>query len=285
MLATMRQKYWVIGGRDLARNTYHRCVKCFRIKPTLIQQSTGDLPSSRVTPARPFSICGVDYCGPVFLKSPVRNRPPTKAYIAIFVCFATRAVHIELISDLSTPAFLSALRRFVARRGRIQELHSDNGTAFKGAANSMHRIYEMLKTNNNDREMISNWCAEQEIQWKFIPPRAPHFGGLWEAAVKSCKHHLLRETGHTSLAQEDMITLLVQIEMCLNSRPLTPIPTDSTDLEVLTPGHFLVGSNLQAVPEANITETPDNRLDHWERTQKQFQRIWARWYPEYLAQL
>ncbi|XP_062534775.1 uncharacterized protein LOC134203952, partial [Armigeres subalbatus] len=240
MLSTLRQKYWILGGRDLTRSTYHQCVKCFRTKPQLIQQSTADLPTSRVTPARPFSISGVDYCGPVFLKSPVRNRSPTKAYIAIFVCFSTRAVHIELVSDLSTPAFLSALRRFVARRGRICELHSDNGTAFKGAANVLHRIYEMLKLNDSDRESITNWCAEQEIQWKFIPPRAPHFGGLWEAAVKSCKHHLLREIGQTSISWEDMTTLLAQIEMCLNSRPLTPLPTDPADLKYLPQAIFLL---------------------------------------------
>ncbi|XP_058840879.1 uncharacterized protein LOC131696352 [Topomyia yanbarensis] len=279
MLSTIRQKYWIVGARNLVRRTYHRCIKCFRQKPILVQQATADLPTSRVTPARPFSISGVDYCGPVFLKSPVRNRSPTKAYIAIFVCFVTKAVHIELVSDLSTPAFIAALRRFVARRGRICELHSDNGTAFKGAANKLHRIYEMLKSIDGDRIQILNWCGENEIQWKFIPPRAPHFGGLWEAAVKSAKHHLLREIGHVSISQEDMLTLLAQIEMCLNSRPLTPIPTAPIDLEALTPGHFLVGSNLQAIPEMSLVTTSDNRLDHWQRTQKLFHRIWARWYP------
>lgn len=285
MLATIRQRYWITGARDLIRHTYHQCIRCFRIKPILVRQTTADLPRSRVIPARPFSISGVDYCGPVLLKSPVRNRAPIKAYIAIFVCFSTRAVHIELVSDLSTSAFLSALRRFVARRGRIQEIHSDNGTAFKGAANSLHRIYEMLKLNNADRENVFRWCADQEIIWRFIPPRAPHFGGLWEAAVKSCKYHLLREISNTSLTIEDMMTLLAQIEMCLNSRPLIPIPTDPDDIEVLTPGHFLVGSNLQAVPEVNIVDIPENRLDHWQRTQQLLQRIWNRWYPEYLAQL
>ncbi|XP_062557949.1 uncharacterized protein LOC134222816 [Armigeres subalbatus] len=133
MLSTLRQKYWILGGRDLTRSTYHQCVKCFRTKPQLIQQSTADLPTSRVTPARPFSISGVDYCGP-------------------------------------------------------------------GAANVLHRIYEMLKLNDSDRESITNWYAEQEIQWKFIPPCAPYSGGLWEAAVKSCKHHLLREIGQTSIS-------------------------------------------------------------------------------------
>ncbi|XP_052567192.1 uncharacterized protein LOC128093655 [Culex pipiens pallens] len=285
MLATIRQKFWIIGGRNLVRQTYHLCKECFQNKPTLVKQSIADLPTSRVTPTRPFAVSGVDYCGPFYIKSPIRNRAPTKAYVAIFVCFATRAVHIELVSDLSTQAFLSALRRFVARRGRPKEIHSDNGTAFKGASNELRKVYSMLKTDQESRKSILDYSAANEITWHFIPPRAPHFGGLWEAAVKSAKHHLLREIGNTNVSYEDMSTLLTQIEMCLNSRPLVPIPSDPSDLEVLTPGHFLVGTNLQAVEELNLADVPDNRLSHWELTQKRFQRIWSRWYPEYLQQL
>ncbi|XP_058817789.1 uncharacterized protein LOC131681097 [Topomyia yanbarensis] len=285
LLATLRQKFWILGGRNLVKSVFHRCHTCFRSKPTLVQQSTADLPASRVSPTRPFSVCGVDYCGPFYLKSAVRNRGPTKVYVDIFVCFSTKAVHIELVSDLSTPAFLAALRRLVARRGKVVELHSDNATAFKGASNALNRIYRMLKVDESDRNQIFDWCSDNEIRWKFIPPRAPHFGGLWEAAVKSAKTHLLKAIGNVNVAYEDMLTLLAQIEMCLNSRPLTPMPDDPSDLEVLTPGHFLVGSNLQAVPEADLKETPDNRLDHWELTQKRFQTIWSRWYPEYLQQL
>ncbi|XP_062712876.1 uncharacterized protein LOC134289997 [Aedes albopictus] len=282
MLATIRQKFWIIGGRNLVHRTYHQCHTCFRSKPVLVQQSIADLLSSRVTPTRPFAVCGIDYCGPVYIKSPVRNRAPKKAYIAIFVCFATRAVHIELVSDLSTQAFLAALRRFVARRGRMREIHSDNGTAFKGAANELRRIYEMLKSNEDDWKRVLDWCAENEIVWRFIPPRAPHFGGLWEAAVKSAKNHLLREIGSVNVCYEDMCTLLAQIEMCLNFRPLVPLPTEPSDLEVLTPGHFLIGTSLQAIPEHNLCDVPDNRLTHFEVTQKRFQRIWSRWVPEYL---
>ncbi|XP_055623139.1 uncharacterized protein LOC129766590 [Toxorhynchites rutilus septentrionalis] len=186
---------------------------------------------------------------------------------------------------MSTPAFMAALRRFVARRGKMKEIHSDNGTAFKGAANELHRLYPMLKSNQTERKQILDWCAENEIIWRFIPPRAPHFGGLWEAAVKSAKHHLLREIGNVNVGYEDMCTLLAQIEMCLNSRPLVPIPTDPSDLEVLTPGHFLIGASFQAVPENNLCDIPDNRLTHFELAQKRFQRIWSRWAPEYLQQL
>ncbi|XP_058810933.1 uncharacterized protein LOC131675805 [Topomyia yanbarensis] len=261
-------------------------------KPTLVQQTTADLPASRVSPTRPFSVCGVDLCGPFYLKSAVRNRGPTKVYVAIFGCFSTKAVHIELVSaarnagvDRSTPAFLAALRRLVARRGKVVELHSDNATFFKGASNALNRIYRMLKVDESDRNQIFDWCSDNEICWKFIPPRAPHFGGLWEVAVKSAKTHLLKAIGNVNVAYEDMLTLLAQIEMCLNSRPLTPMPDDPSNREVLTPGHFLIGSNLQAVPEVDLKETPDNRLDHWEVTQKRFQIIWSRWYSEYLQQL
>ncbi|XP_058448882.1 uncharacterized protein LOC131428842 [Malaya genurostris] len=167
----------------------------------------------------------------------------------------------------------------------MSEIHSDNGTAFKGASNELHRIHQMLKTDQGERKQILDWCTENEIAWRFIPPHAPHFGGLWEAAVKSAKHHLLREIGNVHVSYEDMTTLLVQIEICWNSRPLTAIPSDPSDLKALTPGYFLVGTNLQSVPETSLSEVPDNRLSHWQLTQKRVQRIWARWYPEYLQQL
>ncbi|XP_035918786.1 uncharacterized protein LOC118517032 [Anopheles stephensi] len=285
MLATIRQKFWLIGGRNLAKSVYHRCHTCFRNKPTLVKQAVADLPKSRVTPTRPFAVSGVDYCGPFLLKSTVRNRSPTKAYIAIFVCFATRAVHIELVSDLTSTAFLSALRRFVARRGKVAELHSDNATTFKGAAHELHRIYRMLKIDEGDRRAIFDWCAENELVWKFIPPRAPHFGGLWEAAVKSAKRHLLKTIGVRSVTQENMLTLLAQVELCLNSRPLIPISDEPTDLEALTPGHFLIGSSMQHVPQVDLSKISPNRLKEYQLVQRQMQEIWARWYPEYLQQL
>ncbi|XP_062539087.1 uncharacterized protein LOC134207379 [Armigeres subalbatus] len=174
LLATLRQKFWILGGRNLVKFVFHQCHTCFRSKPTLVQQSTADLPVSRVSPTRPFSVCGVDYCGPFYVKSAVRTRGPTKVYVAVFVCFSTKAVHIELVSDLSTPAFLAALRRLVARRGRIVELNSDNATTFKGASHALNRVYRMLKTEAADRNQIFDRCSGNEITWKFIPPRAPH---------------------------------------------------------------------------------------------------------------
>lgn len=284
MINTMQLRFWIVGARNVAKRTVFNCVKCTRCRPKLIQQPMADLPEQRVRQARPFSISGVDYAGPIMVKGTHRRAVPTKGYISIFVCFVTKAVHIELVSNLSSSAFLAALRRFVARRGHVTELHSDNGTNFRGANNKLRELYKLLNSDTHQDEVVG-WCAERDMKWKFTPPAAPHFGGLWEAAVKSMKFHLKRVLGTGHLTFEDLSTLLAEIEACLNSRPITAISEDPNDMEALTPGHFLVGNHLQTVPEVDIADVPTNRLNHWRLIQKHMQHIWNRWHREYLSTL
>ncbi|XP_062557644.1 uncharacterized protein LOC134222513 [Armigeres subalbatus] len=283
MLSILRLRFWPLGGRSVIRNIVHRCQKCFRCKPTSVQQFMGDLPAARVTISRPFSETGVDYFGPIYLR-PVPRRATVKAYVAVFVCLCTKAVHLELVSDLSTDRFLQALRRFVARRGRCNNIYSDNGTNFVGARNQMQDLLKLLK-NNHHNEVVARECSKDGIQWHFIPPSAPHFGGLWEAAVRSTKHHLLRVVGDSPVSPEDFTTLLAQVEACLNSRPLTPLSNDPNDLEPLTPAHFLIGSSLQSIPEPDLSGLPINRLNVLQLTQRRLQDFWKRWRREYLCQL
>lgn len=284
MITSIRQRFWILGAKTLVKRVYHQCVRCFRCKPKEIVQLMAPLPASRVNEARPFAISGVDYCGPVMIKPYHRRASPTKAFVAVFICFATRAVHLELVSDLSTAAFIAALRRFVSRRGVISEISSDNGTNFKGASNELQQLYDLLETSKH-QEAVTNWAAERRIKWKFIPPRAPHFGGLWEAAVRSMKYHLVRVLGTNAASYEDMTTLLAEIEACLNSRPLTELSANPMDMEALTPGHFLIGSHLQYISEIDLKEIPENRLNHWRVTQQRLQHFWSRWNREYLQQL
>lgn len=119
----------------------------------------------------------------------------------------------------------------------------------------------------------------------FNPPISPHFGGLWEAGVKSIKYHLKRIIGESTLTFEEITTVLSQIEACLNSRPLSPMTSDSTDLEVLTPGHFLIGSSMLLPPEACLLSTIANRLQRWKLTQKMVQDFWKIWSTEYISRL
>ncbi|KAL6432033.1 hypothetical protein ACFW04_007459 [Cataglyphis niger] len=207
----------------------------------------GDLPRLRVTPARPFLRTGVDYAGPIQLRTTKgRGHRSYKAFIAVFVCLSTKAVHLEVVSDYSADAFLAALRRFTARRGLCRSLQSDCGTNFVGADAQLRAFFT---ASNPAQRRIADQLANDRIQWRFNPPSAPHFGGLWEAAVKSLKHHLRRVLGESTLTYEEMSTLLAQIEACMNSRPLQALSDDPDDLAALTPGHFLVGTALNALPE------------------------------------
>lgn len=243
----------------------------------------GELPAPRVTVSRPFSQTGVDYCGPFYVR-PAPRRPVVKMYVALFICLCTKAVHLELVSDLSTDRFLQALRRFTARRGKCKDLYSDNGTNFVGARNKLNEMFELVNKKEY-KEKVSKYCLDEGMQWHFNPPSAPHFGGLWEAAVRSAKNHLLKVVGETPLSPEDFTTLLVQVEGCLNSRPLTPMSDDPDDLEPLTPAHFLIGSSLQALPDPDLETIPANRLNHLQLMQKMLQDFWKRWRREYLCQL
>ena len=159
----------------------------------------GDLPKGRLSLERPFLIAGVDYCGPFFIKEKRhRNRKKVKIFVAIFVCFATKAVHIEPVSDLTTEAFLATLNRFFSRRGLSSDLYSDNATNFVGAKNEIADIQRLLSSDKHN-ERVKQTLIDNRIAWHAIPPRSPHFGGLWEAAVKSFKQHLLRIVGNALL--------------------------------------------------------------------------------------
>ncbi|CAG9129851.1 unnamed protein product [Plutella xylostella] len=191
-----------------------------------------------------------------------------------------KAVHIELVTELTKEAFMAALSRFIARRGRPQNIHSDQGTSFVGASNELQRF---LKDTSDD---ISGQLADDGIKFNFIPPYTPHFGGLWEAAVKSVKFHLRRVLGLAHLTYEEMSTCLSQIEAILNSRPLTPLPSDpSNDFTALTPAHFLIGRSLMSVPHPQVTDANIKLLPRYQRVEQIRQHFWNRFSNEYLSLL
>jgi hypothetical protein len=230
----------------------------------------------RLQPARPFIKTGIDYAGPIYLKTGIsRSKQRVKAYIALFISFATKAIHIELVGDLTTESFLNALKRFISRRGHVAEIYSDNATNFTGASRELKLLLNSPKCQN----LISQEMNNVNIRWHFIPPRSPHFGGLWESGIKSIKYHLKRVTGDTSVTYEEMYTLLTRVEACLNSRP------DPTDFSVLTPAHFLIGEPMTAPLEPNLEELKTNRLSRWQRIEQLRQQFWRRWIREYIPQL
>ncbi|XP_063913270.1 uncharacterized protein LOC135129931 [Zophobas morio] len=284
-LSALRQKYWPIAARATVRGVIFNCLKCYRVKPIVYQHLMSNLPKSRVTPSRPFSISGVDYAGPFLIKNGYgRTTKTVKVYIVIFVCFSTKAVHIEMVCGCSSLTFLNTLKRFIARRGKPSHLYSDNGTNFVGSNRHLHELKTLFESSEF-RSSVIDILSIQNIQWHFIPPHSPHMGGIWEAAVKTAKGHLKRVIGKTLLNFDEMSTLLAMIESCMNSRPLTPLSNDPNDLNALTPGHFLIGAPLIAAPEPNLVDVPCNRLTRYQLVEQLRQHFWQRWSREYLHTL
>ncbi|XP_055522477.1 uncharacterized protein LOC129716668 [Wyeomyia smithii] len=280
----LRQQFLLINARSTIRKVLRGCVTCFRMQPTTIDQQMGDLPSYRVTSAPAFERVGLDFAGPIYVKQPGRKATSIKGYICVFVCMVTKAMHLEAVDNLSADSFLASFQRFVSRRGFPKEVFSDNGTNFIGARSALRDLYLLFKEEATQNK-IFEYCQAKQIDWRTIPPNAPHFGGLWEAGVKSVKTVLKKVYQFTPLTLFGLSTLLCQIEAILNPRPLYSLSSDPMEPEVLTPGHFIINRPLLAISELSLMHLPTNRLSHWQRIQQLREHFWKRWSKEYVTEL
>lgn len=281
----IQNQFWIISGRSVVRNRVHKCVKCFRYSPRSLQPFMGDLPPSRLRQVKAFSTCGVDYAGPIPIRlSTLRKARVGKAYLCLFVCFSTKAIHLELATDLTSNTFLAALRRFIARRGSVEVIYSDNGTNFHGAKRQLDHWSVLARDQSFDKSAQA-FLSEQGIKWQFLPPASPFMGGLHEAGIKSTKRLLLKAIGDQALTFEELYTFVVQVEAILNSRPLTPISSDPNDLQALTPGHFLLQEAPSAIVEPHPPTLTISHHKRWKLIQQMVSSFWARWHLEYLGTL
>ncbi|XP_066583760.1 uncharacterized protein [Prorops nasuta] len=252
----IRQRFWIPDGKNQVRKIVRSCVRCRRFSAKTIDYKMADLPTSRVEVSNPFHHTGIDFFGPMFIKEKkYRNQKRIKVYGCVFICMTTKAVHIEIVSDLSSDVFIAALRRFAGRRGVPANIYTDNGTNFN------------------------------KINWHFNPPLSPHFGGIWEAAVKSFKYHYKRIVGDQLFTLEELNTFTIEIEAILNSRPLCPISSDPNDPIALTPAHLLIGRPLNMLPESDDFPMINKGMNVWRVIQKIKVDFWKRWQIEYLNEL
>lgn len=274
----MRNKYWIIQSRRVIRSVVFQCLRCCRYKQETARQLMADIPKYRLEPTPAFYHCGVDYAGPIEIK--VSRNVKQSAYIAVFVCMVYKAVHLEAVSGLDSESFIAALNRLIhLRAGAIHHMYSDNGRNFVGANRIIREARELWLDTN-----VQKHLQDSNIEWHFNPPKAPHQGGLWEAAVKSMKKHLKRVVGAQLLNYEQLATVLAKISACLNSRPITPMSSDPSDFQTLTPGHFLTGQQILGPYETLLKEIPMNRLTAWQRVQKMQHDFWDRWSKEYVSE-
>lgn len=281
-LRKLRDTFWIIHARTQVKKLVHKCVTCFRDRKQLMGQKMADLPYFRTEQARPFAFVGCDYAGFFQLKTSARrNAPLTKAYIALFVCLTTKALHLEVVCDLSTAEFIMAFENFIARRGIPQALYTDNGTNFIGGSNEIKKQFDLMFSQSN---ALTNLLAKTNIEFKRIPARAPHMGGIWERAVGSVKYHLRKVLKDTKLNARQFDHVLKQIEACLNSRPLWAITGEKDDIDVLTPSHFFNFQAINTLPRPDISHISLNRLDQYQYLYRLYCDFWRSWSSEYLHQ-
>lgn len=270
----IRQQYWILGLRNSVRMIVRNCQFCKLVRGKPVQPPMGDLPEARLAHSkRPFTFVGLDYFGPLLITIGRRNE---KRWIALFTCMTTRAIHLEVVHSLSTDAAIMCLRRFIARRGTPSQILSDNGTAFVGANRLLRELYG---------EAVTEYVANNKIEWKFIPPSAPFMGGAWERLVKSVKTALRVTLRDRKPSDEVLATLLAEAEALVNSRPLTHISPDPADPEALTPFHFILGSSSGRSIPAQLNETDLCSRSGWRRAIRLADHFWKRWVREYLPSL
>ncbi|GBL94040.1 hypothetical protein AVEN_185016-1 [Araneus ventricosus] len=282
-LTQLRKKYWIPKGRQLVKTMIRICLICKKYNAKPADQLSGQLPRDRISQSPPFQIVGIDFTGAILVKD---NKETHKSYVALFTCAVTRAVHLELVSDMSTKCFLLALRRFLSRRGNCKVIYSDNARTFTAAQRELVYFTNILKDSK-----FQNFVADNGIHWKFIVERAPWWGGFYERLVKTVKEPLRKILGKALLTFEELSTILSEVEVIGNNRPLTYVENDPGEPEPLTPAHFLelgYGDFKYPVHFIELIDSTTARKSYKKRKTYQtllLKQLWRRWKEQYLLQL
>ncbi|XP_055932015.1 uncharacterized protein LOC129962291 [Argiope bruennichi] len=269
LTSILREKFWIMKTRKTVREVVMKCVPCRRYSSNSPMSDPVSLPADRVKDANAFDITGIDLAGPLF------TRDGGKVWIVLYTCAIYRAIHLELVSSLSTECFMLSLRRFIARRTRPETIYTDNGTNFVGTNSEL---------KNLDWDKIMRETDIKPIKWKFNPPTAAWWGGWSERLVRVIKELLKRTLGKAILKYEELLTVLCDCEAVVNSRPLTYISEDPNDLILLTPSLFLNGKSSYDTIDLDLSEFSkfQKRIRYRRKLIHDFR---SRFRKEYLGQL
>ena len=265
-LCSLREKYWKAPG--------HQVVK----REPYASPDHAPLPDFRVSEEYPFSHTDLDFAGPIYVKTPVRKETEmAKSYIALYNCASTRAVHLELVPNLTADAFIRSFRRFTSRQGVPKLMVSDNAKTFKSAENKLSALLDFKE--------VQDYFLAKRIQWKYNLEEAPWWGGFWERMVKSTKRCLKKVLKNACLSYDELTTILIEVEALLNSQPLAYVEAEGIE-EALTPSHLLLGRRIHTLPAPVISTTPVSNADTLKRRFRYLTKLsrdfWNRWRCEYL---
>ncbi|XP_054717305.1 uncharacterized protein LOC129226700 [Uloborus diversus] len=279
-LVQTREKFWILRGRQCVKSVLNICYICkkFNIRPG--QQVIAPLPGDRINESPPFSVTGLDFAGPLYVKG-----SENRHYILLFTCSITRAIHLELVKDMTTAEFLLAFHRFISRRGLCAIIYSDNAKSFKRAEIELKEMWKAIH-----HPEVKKFYSTLGITWKYIAERAAWWGGFYERMVRPVKTSLRKSIGRSSLTLSELETLLVEVEAMINSRPLTYVYSEFEEPSPLTPAHFLIGKRAMCLPvikinDLNLPGTKEILLKRLRLRETILNHFWKRWINKYLLNL
>ena len=274
-MAKVRERFWVPKLRRLVKQVRKACYGCVRIRARAFEKPPpGKLPATRTQGSTPFQVIGVDFAGPIRYQT--KGKAEKKAYLVLYGCSLTRAVHLEILRSMEVVEFIPSLKRLIARRGRPKIVYSDNAKTFKAAD-------KWLKTAQKD-EKLHQFLADNGLEWRFNLSRAPWWGGQFERLIGLFKRAFYKTIGNGILSFEELAEVVLDVEVALNNRPLTYLE-DDVQLPVLTPWSML-NINPSVIPEVDAHHLDDRDL----RKRAKFLRkckeaMWNRWSQEYIRSL
>ncbi|CAB3995911.1 PREDICTED: uncharacterized protein LOC106817579 [Paramuricea clavata] len=284
-LTELRSKFWLVRGRNFVRKLLFNCVTCKKQDGRAYKAlNSPPLPEFRVKEAPPFTYVGLDYVGPLYVKS--TNDLDEKAWICLITCCVSRAVHLEVVPNMTSQAFLRSFRRFTSRRSTPLLVVSDNAKTFKAASKE-------LMTLMRDPQ-VKKYFLQQRMQWSFNLEKAPWWGGFFERLVGSLKRCLKKTIGKARLSYDELVTAVTEAESILNSRPLSYVSSEDVE-EPLTPAHLLSGRRILSLPDRHQENPEDEDFQVDLSTNDLNKRVrylndiiehfWRRWRNEYLVEL
>ena len=297
-LAQIRQEYWIPHGRALTKLILKSCLICKRTEGRpFVMPEMPPLPRERVARSVPFEFTGIDYFGPLYIKQFVQTSEQDtkvvskKVWVCLFTCLTVRAIHLEVVEDMTAEEFILCLRRFMARRGVPRQIISDNAKQFKVAKSMLNKAWSAMVMSSD----VGEFSVRQGIQWKFIVELAPWMGGFYERLVGITKRALRKTLGDNCLTEKQLETVIIEVETVVNKRPLVYVNDDINSSTVITPSHFLSLHSQSVVPDFTGDSDPNYEmekptmaqqlLETWKRGQRQLNQFWSLWKNDYLLSL
>ena len=271
---------WIVGCSKAVASRIYKCVKCRKMRRPKEEQLMSDLPEDRMETSPPFTFCGMDCFGPFYVKE---GHKEIKRYGLLFTCMCSRAVHIEMLDDMTTDAFINSLRCFLAIRGAVQQIRSDRESNFVRAQN------EFLTLQEEELDKIETFLQGNQFEFLMNTPSSSHMGGVWERQIRTIRSVLtsILDQFPGRLYSASLRTFLYESMAIVNSRPLTTDTlNDPKSPEPLTPNHLLtMKTKVVLPPSGNFVKEDMYARKRLRRVQYLANQFWNRWRKEYLLNL